>query len=84
MWQSAQTASMRVYPKEKLVKVSIANDKNWQKKSSDAYKRSWIWQSVIAKFTEVQKEGNCEVKLENPWNVLDNMLCLLIFTKTWI
>ena len=35
MWQSAQTASMRVYPKEKLVKLSIANDKNWQKKYSD-------------------------------------------------
>ena len=42
MWQSAQTASMRVYPKEKLVKVSIANDKNWQKKCSDTYKRNWI------------------------------------------
>ena len=70
MWQRAQTASMRVYPKEKLGKVSIANDKNRQLKYSDAYKRSWIWQSLIAKFTEVQKEGNREVKLDNPWNAL--------------
>ena len=99
---SAQAASMRVYPKEKLGKVSIANDKNWQLKYSDTYKRNWrgclisLVTAVIepvemtiytisggfenlnhrklffldSPFTEVQKEGNREVKLENPWNAL--------------
>ena len=71
MWQSAQAASMRVYPKEKLCKVSIANDKNWQLKYSDTYKRNWIWQPLLAKFTDVQKEGKREVKLEKPWNALE-------------
>ena len=57
MWQSAQTASMRVYPKEKLVKVSIANDKNWQKKYSDCQiGKAMTAQGELRKEIENQKE----------------------------
>ena len=107
MRRSSHAASMRVYPKKKLGKVSIANDKNWQLKYSDTYKRNWrgclisLVTAVIepvemtiytisggcfapsdenlnhrklffldSPFTEVQKEGTREVKLENPWNAL--------------
>ena len=81
MWQSAQTASMRVYPKEKLVKVSIANDKNWQKKCSDAYKRRKAKYSPLQSRYNYRNRLSCSIWCGSSFPALGNAEASWIYSK---